>query len=225
METTMKKKEPSHERNSLPFLRIEVSELLQVLERVSAGKHKISAETNSLEFESIEEIRSHKAEFAQRPRVNIGPVEFDSGTAMSPPSLSITLYKLRREDNKDAVPQAQVLLKALEKELLAYRSRLANPYTGVFLSLCVGLVCLVFFLIWAGDQPLSFSYVVQAIAVVWIAQQATGFVLKRLVGEDTIFYRPRETWLQRHSSELVVGVLAAAVSGVVGSIVTLLLSK
>jgi hypothetical protein len=217
----MQKKEPSFEKVQLPYLRIEVTELLDILERVSGGKHQITGETSDVIFDNIEEIRRHKAEFAQRPTIKVGPVELETEDYSGRPTLSIFMFQLRRTDNADAVAEAQVLLNALEKELLPYSSRLANKNFQSALVVAISALASLLSVLLYQHPSSGLVYWSTLMIVYLVSAGILDRVLKKLAGDRSVFHQPRETWLQRHS----VPTISAVVAAVIGAIATYLLTS
>ena len=139
----MKQKKSDWESVELPHIRIEVTELLEILERVSGGKYDITSETASVEFESIEEIKSQLAEFAQADTITIGPVKFDTGRKWGDsPMLTISLFESRWEDVDYTIEDARLLMNGLEKEVTSYKKMVLTPWarTLVTFAISVGAV-------------------------------------------------------------------------------------
>jgi hypothetical protein len=204
----MKKNEPLVQIRALPALRIEVSELLQILERVSAGKFKITAETTDAQFESVDEMKSHMAEFAHATKINVGPVGIETGNQYSLPRLYVSFHGMRSGAEPTAVDEAKLLLQALEKELLPYKSKMANPKfrnlaTLLFTIICTALVLASFSFQDAGSASWPW------LSISLVPLLFTDPAMKWLVGVSTVSFQPRETWFQRHSSELIVGIVTA----------------
>lgn len=212
----MRKKEPSFETVQLPHLRIEVSELLEILERVAGQNHQITAETVDVGFDDLEEMKTHKAEISERPKIKVGPVELKTEDYSGRPSLSVYLSELRRTNDVTGIEEAQLLLKAIEKELLPFASRLAHPMFRTIVSAAASII-LTALLVWpnydSGAGTLQFYVVL--LSVYWLLAAAFGALLRRLAGDRTVYHQPRETWLQRNSGLLVSSILAAGVTALV----------
>ena len=222
----MKRKEPGYEIRKLPYLRIEVSELLKILERVAAGRYKITAETSSFEFESLEEMSAQKGQLCHDPTILNGPVEFKSSHSVLEPELGINLIALRHNEGSEATEQAKNLMDALEKELIHYKSPLSNPMTRTIASIVFSIFSVVLYLFYTTPSTEIDAYFwVGFIMALLIPSQIANAIMKKAVGLSTIYYQPRETWLQRHSSELLAGSVSGAVGASIGAIVTYFLTK
>ena len=221
----MKQKKPDWESVELSHIRIEVTELLEILKRVSGDKYEITSETSSTIFESVEEMKSHLAESARAETITIGPVEFETGRKWrDTPKLSICLYEWRWEDVDYTIEDARLLMNALEKELISYKRWLASPlamalfripiFAGPILALSA-LRGYLFGFDWTQPSTAIGGWIFFIPGAVTIF--ATGeYLLKKAIGEYTVFYQPRETWWQRHSGEVFVGAVIAAI-GVVAN--------
>ena len=211
----------AREEVELPFIRIEVTVLLAILERLSKEtKFEITGKTSDHIFESIEDIKSNLAAFVRAPVIEFGPVEFDTRGNYSTPTLSFKLGELSRKDAEYTVVDARILMKSLEQELIRYKNSLADPSVRLwparfFLFIATTWIFIGHALSLEVDNEIMvFSFFL--LTVIWMILEKS--VLRHVFGGNTVFYQPRETWYQRHSSELFVFV------GTVGTVVAALAS-
>ena len=211
----------------LPFIRIEVTKFLAILERVSGDKYKITGRNSEVIFESIEDIKSHLAEFVRAPVIKIGPVEIDTRGNYNSPRLSSELNELNRIDADYTTDDAQILMKSLEQELIPFKRRLANPSVRLLparLFLFIGVIWVPIVAALSLDADNNFMvYVFLLLSVIWLGLEK--FVFRHVFGGNTVYYQPRETWYQRHSRELFSGAFSAVFGAVAGAVATFFLAK
>ena len=232
----MKKKEPDRAKVELPNIRIEVTELLGILERISGGKYPITGETSDIIFESVEDMMIHLAECAQVNSIKIGPVVFDTGRRWrDSPTLSIDLSKWQIMDVDYNADEARILMKSLEQELIPFKKWLARPAVrrvpNFFLMVIVvfwllpitlvnDLLPLVTVLPPLVPEALYRTSMISFIPVFVIWVFAVEPILKKAIGENAVYHQPRETWYQRHSGQIFVG----AITAVCGAVATFFLT-
>ena len=111
-------------KRTLPYIRLEVIQLLYILERIAGDRYEVTARSCGNTYDNIDEMKSCPGEFARHPVIQVGPVTFNTGENSGLPELSIEqeqLEKLRCESG-DALEQALVLLDSLDAELVRYNS-------------------------------------------------------------------------------------------------------
>ena len=139
----MKRKEPDSEKVEIPNIRIEVTELLEILERISGEKYPITGETSGFKFESIEDMMIHLAECAQANTIKIGPVVFDTGRRWGDsPTLSIDLSEWRLMDIGYNADDARILMASLEQELIPFKKWVVHPAVIMVPNIILLVVCL-----------------------------------------------------------------------------------
>ena len=234
----MKKKEPDSEKVELPNIRIEVSELLEILERISGGKYQVTGETSDTTFESIKDMKTHLAECARVNSIKIGPVDFDTGRRWGDtPTLSIHFCRWEFEDIVYTADEAQPLMNALKEELILYKSWLASPWVRkLFMGIpTIGIVwagvtllnyepdpnrVLLFQLVSAAKALIVTIMTIMTMMLTLIWAYLERIVFKKVIGENTVFHQPRETWYHRNSSQIYVGAFTAVVGAVASHFLT-----
>ena len=139
----MKRILPAGEVVTLSTSRIEITELLEILERLSSNekKYKVTGKISYLKsedihFDGIKEMRGNLAMFAQNPTIQIGPVELVTEDRFQRPHLSIQPGSLHGND------EAQRLMESLQLELKRYQQWPTNIWVRILLILCSFILCL-----------------------------------------------------------------------------------
>ena len=186
-------------------------------------------------FENIEEMKAHLAQFAQNPTIEIGPVVLCTNGDWMSPRLSIKPSDVYKNEVGYTIDEAQMLLKSLEQELIPYRKWLANPLARqlpMILTIAgTGWAVLTLFTYLSGPawvrpaQPTPEEVATNSVAI-WVILLSVIWsylgepVLKMIIGDNTVFHQPRETWWHRHSNELIVGALSAGLTAALGAVAT-----
>ena len=229
----MKQIGPIRDEVDLPHIRIEAIELIELLERVSGGKYEVTATCSNVIFNDIEEMKAHLALFAQNPTIKLGPLVLRTRGDWMSPTLHIDSSELQRNEVGYTISEAQIVMHSLEAELTRYKRRLASPsvrqQSGILIV--VGVLWAVFTIItnlirfvWVSPtRPISedFSTTIAALVLILLGASWAYLVepvLTMVVGENTVFYQPRETWWHRHSRELFSGVFSAAIVALIGAV-------
>ena len=228
----MKQIMPRQEMIDLPHIRIAVTELLEILERVSDGKFEVIGKTSDVMFENIEDMNSHLAECARVSYIEIGPVVLHIHGDWMSPVLTIDLYELHRPEIGCTIDEARMLMKSMEQELTPYKSWLATSFVrGLFaVTMTIGITLAVLYVrnyLLGPDlvQSTQLSSVIIRLIFFIFWSALLGWigitVLEKAIGENTVFHQPRESWWQRHSSQIFVGAFTA----VFGAAATFFLTK
>ena len=227
----MKQRLPRREEVDLPHIRIEVAELLKILERVSDGKYKIIGQTSDCLFENIEEMKARLAQFAQNPTIAIGPVVLYTFGNWNSPSLMIELDELRRNEGSDTIDEARMLMEALERELIPYKSWLAS-WSGRMILIATTATGGTLAGLALHEYLSGFDWVqltlltprlngmifllVEVLALVSIGLFGLIVFLINTVGENTVFHHPRP----RSSRDLLVGICSTVTGALIGAVAT-----
>lgn len=217
----MERKKTYREELEISGVRIEVSDLLDILTRLSGEELKVIAETSSLVFNDLEEMRSHRAEFSRAPRIKIGDVTLDMRNEPSPIRLTVDLGHLRAHDREEEAEAALALMQSLIGELSQFKSPLARTGTQAL----IGFACGVPSFLLAYWFPLSTEMRWLAPAIGSMMCFAITLLVWSLVGKaigrETVYFRPKDTWIKRHGSEMVSGAIGTAIGALISALVTL----
>ncbi len=206
-------KDVSHEnvRHELGLLSISVDDVIKILE--SKGAQNITARTKSVEFESLDDIKTHKALLAGQPTIYLDDVwmSFERGWAVVSP---------RRNS-----PNGVSLAKSIYGDLINYKSGLDRfaelkifkfPYLLIFVTYAFfgkwieGPIVQNQGVIYTLRAVVAFYFVMFFLSNIWKAY-ATFFRMP-------VYYRPVEGFFRKNNDKILLAVITGVVGIAIGAV-------
>ncbi|MBB6488769.1 hypothetical protein [Rhizobium lusitanum] len=204
----------SHEniRHELGLISISVDDLIKILE--SKGIQNVTAKTRSIEFESLDDIKTHKALLAGRPTIYLDEVwiSFESGWSSVSP--------------RHNAPNGASLAKSIYEDLINYKSALDKlaglkifkfPYLLIFVTYA-------FLGKWIEELIIVNQHAIYAIRAIFLL-----YFLMFLLGNiwmayavffrKTVYHRPVEGFFRKNNDKIALAVITGLISGIIGIVI------
>lgn len=220
-----KERKPESFQKEIPCLRMDFSELMNVLETMKLETDLIKADSNEAEFDGLDDIKSAPNRFSGEPRIVIsrmqnGKVLAKANVEFNKKHTSVIAgeYKYSR-----FIKENNELAKYIYEELLPFSNswELWTARITEWGSLIFTILIFSIFLssdswvgndslkIWGYEIPSSIFLVISFTGLAFLI--INWFLKKRL----PIKHNPRQTFLQKHGEAIVVGILVSVITAVI----------